>query len=152
MIHPILTRSILAFAAVSTVQNSVLAIAPIDIHVPSPDCPDGYNWHDALKECRPIDIRFQLPKSATPFSELINRPTSPRQDIDSRKHRASGRKITSLPDTSDSCTVPPGALPVCSGKSEQETLIMPFTPKESDSNPYMGDREGTPPSAGAGSR
>jgi hypothetical protein len=93
-------------------SGSAVAVAPIDIEVPPSRCEDGRS-RDATGGCRVGDGIFRLPKSEVPKQETTQ-PTSPRSDLESRgSGRTQNKYNNGLPDTSDSCDVPPNALPVC---------------------------------------
>jgi hypothetical protein len=121
--------------------ESASAIAPVEIEVPYPPCENG-KPRNATNECPGDgDGIFRLPKAMS-GQDTIYRPTS-RRDVDARESGQSEKKWTrtTLPDTSDNCTVPRGALPVCPTKAQSQ-----------GQDPDMGDHEGVPPSPGAGSR
>jgi hypothetical protein len=153
--------------------ESASAIAPVEIEVPLPECENG-KPRTATNECPGDDDGiFRLPEfmrldaSQSKNSDrgsgrwmiyvdgedymefsgsvadlnmnvrlIISR--FPNSNVGTREIKDKSVGITSLPDTSDSCIVPRGAFPVC--------------PKVQGDDPDMVDREGVPPSAGAGSR
>jgi hypothetical protein len=116
--------------------DMAMAIAPIDIEV---HCPDGYT-RGATGECKRIDQTFTFPKMAT---------TKP---DDQGSGRVKSRKCI-MPGTTHDPNLPKCVLGAGSGNATQEEIdYWRLINGKSGQDPDMSDREGVPPSVGAGTR